>query len=242
MARPYQRLSQIYDEGWGYFAEAYFGLVKELFADRYCFDRRVLDVACGTGTLALRLARQGFSVLGVDKSPEMLAVAKAKVEPGLLLSFEIQDMKEFNVKGVFDLALCTFDSINYLLSEEEVARYLAKISHSLKLNGFFVFDSVTEALCRNKHHAGKLREFSEIRFLQELSYDPKKRIATTRFIFEDGEEEMHLQKPYGLKELVPLLHEAGFVICDKFSTLDGKPYRNGSERLVCITRKKGSLL
>jgi len=242
MASPYQTLSQIYDEGWSYFARSYFGLVKELFAESYSFGRRVLDVACGTGTLALKLARQEFSVLGVDKSPEMIAVARPTVEPGLLLSFEIQDMRQLNVKGVFDLALCTFDSINYLLSEEEVARYLTKISYALKVNGFFVFDSVTENSFKNKHRKSQFREFGEIRFLQELSYDTKKRIATTRFIFEDGDEEIHLQKPYGLKELVPLLHEAGFVICDKFSTSNGKPYRNRSERLVCITRKKESLL
>lgn len=242
MASPYQRLSQIYDEGWSYFADSYFGLVKELFVDDYSFDRRVLDVACGTGTLALKLARQGFSVVGIDKSPEMIAVAKAKVESGLLLSFEIQDMRQLKVEGVFDLALCTFDSINYLLPEEEVARYLAKISHLLKLNGFFVFDSVTETSFRNKHREGQFREFGKTRFVQELSYDSKKRIATTRFIFEDGDEEIHLQKPYGLKELVPLLRNAGFVICDKFSTSDGKSYRKRSERLVCITRKKESLL
>jgi len=242
MASPYQRLSQIYDEGWSYFARSYFGLVKELFEDDYSFDRRVLDVACGTGTLALKLARQGFSVLGIDKSPEMIAVAnKAKVEPGLLISFEIQDMRQLNVKGTFDLALCTFDSINYLLSEEDLARYLTKISYALKVNGFFVFDSVTETLCKNKHCGGRFREFGEIRLRQKLSYDSKKRIATTRFIFGDGDQEVHLQKPYGLKELVPLLHEAGFVICDKFSSVKGEPYRNGNERLVCITRKKESL-
>jgi len=240
MASPYQRLSQIYDEGWSYFARSYFGLVKELFADSYSFDRRVLDVACGTGILALKLAQQGFSVVGIDSSPQMIALAQAKVEPGLSLFFEVQDMKELNAKEPFDLIFCTFDSINYLLSESDIADFLARVNSALKLSGFFMFDSVTEVLC-NKHYGERSRKVGGVRFLEKSSYYPRRKIAITTFQFEDGSEEIHLQKPYGLRELAPLLRNSGFVICDKFSSPEGELYRPGSERLVCITRKKGRL-
>jgi len=80
-----------------------------------------------------------------------------------------------------------------------------------------------------------------VRFLEKSSYYPRRKIAITTFQFEDGSEEIHLQKPYGLRELAPLLRNSGFVICDKFSSPEGALYRPGSERLVCITRKKGRL-
>jgi len=241
MLNPYQRLSQIYDEGWSFFADSYSGLVRELFSGGCFHHCRALDIACGTGTLALKLARQGFSVVGVDSSPEMIAVAQAKVEPELSLCFEVQNMEELDVKGPFDLILCTFDSLNYLLSEKDVAQFLDRVSSVLKLSGFFMFDSVTEAMYRNKHYKERSWELGGTRFLQKLSYNSRRKIAITRFQFEDGEEEIHLQKPYGLRELIPLLHNAGFVICDKFSGLKGESYQPGSERLIYITRKKGNL-
>ena len=238
MVSPYEKLSQIYDKGWGFFAESYFRLVKELFRESFFGHRRILDVACGTGVLALKLAQQGFFVVGLDSSPQMIALAQAKVNSGLSLFFEVQDMKELNVKEPFDLIFCTFDSINYLLSESDIAHFLARVNSALKLSGFFMFDSVTEVLC-NKHYGERSRKVGGVRFLEKSSYYPRRKIAITTFQFEDGSEEIHLQKPYGLRELSPLLRNTGFIICDKFSSPEGELYRPGSERLVCITRKKG---
>ena len=240
MVSPYEELSQIYDKGWGFFAESYFRLVKELFRESFFRHRRILDVACGTGILALKLAQQGFSVVGLDSSPQMIALAQAKVKPGLSLFFEVQDMKELNVKEPFDLVFCTFDSINYILSESDIAYFLASVNSALKSSGFFMFDSVTEVLC-NKHYGERSRKVGGVKFLERSSYYPRRKIAITTFQFEDGSEEIHLQKPYGLRELAPLLRNTGFIICDKFSSPEGELYRPGSERLVCITRKRGGL-
>lgn len=240
MASPYQELSQIYDKRWGFFANSYFRLVKELFRESFFRPRRILDVACGTGVLALKLAQEGFFVVGIDSSPEMISLAQAKVKPGLSLSFEVQDMKELKVEEPFDFIFCTFDSINYLLSESEIAHFLLRVNSALKWNGFFMFDSVTEVLC-NKHYGERWRKVGRVKFLEKFSYYPRRKIAITTFQFKDGSEEIHLQKPYGLRELAPLLCNSGFIICDKFSSPEGESYRPGSERLVCITRKKGCL-
>ncbi len=240
MVSPYEELSQIYDKGWGFFAESYFRLVKELFGESFLRHRRILDVACGTGVLALKLAQQGFFVVGLDSSTQMIALAQAKIDPGLSLFFEVQNMKELNVKEPFDLIFCTFDSINYLLSESDIAHFLARVNSALKLNGFFMFDSITEVLC-NKHYGERSRKVDGVTFLERSSYHPRRKIAITTFQFKDGSEEIHLQKPYGLRQLAPLLRNTGFVICDKFSSPEGESYRHGSERLVCITRKKECL-
>ncbi len=136
MASPYEELSQIYDKGWGFFGESYFRLVKELFRESFLKHRRILDVACGTGILALKLAQKGFSVVGIDSSPQMIALAQAKVKPGLSLSFKVQDMKELNIKDSFDLIFCTFDSINYLLSKSDISYFLARVNSALKSSGF----------------------------------------------------------------------------------------------------------
>ena len=80
------------------------------------YKRQVLDLACGTGNMAIRLAKRGYKVTGVDSSKDMLDVARDKAaREGLCLSFVQQDMRYLESEKQFDAAVCLFDSLNYLL-------------------------------------------------------------------------------------------------------------------------------
>ena len=109
------------------------------------------------------------------------------------------------------------NSVRYMIKDGGV---LARVNSALKLSGFFMFDSVTEVLC-NKHYGERSRKLGGVRFLEKSSYYPRRKIAITTFQFEDGSEEIHLQKPYGLRELAPLLYNSGFVIYNRFSSPEG---------------------
>ena len=73
---PYSRLAQHYDEGWGGFAESSFGFVQSSLVQYGIELGRILELACGTGILARRLAECGYHVHGVDRSAEMISIAR----------------------------------------------------------------------------------------------------------------------------------------------------------------------
>lgn len=233
----YERLSRIYDLDWGNFAVQYVNLINQLLNERDISRARILDLACGTGTLAIELAKHGHVVTGIDISPQMIARAKSKCSGLSHISFDVQDMTQFHVEDKFDLITCTFDSINYLLNENAVKAMFSRVVSVLRESGLFIFDSNTDRLYINRHRGMHQRKLGEESFIQKLNYDGTKKEATTLFEFSDGEVELHRQRSYDLTELEPILSESGFKILNLFSGFDKKPYDSESERLICMAIK-----
>ena len=103
-------------------------------------SERLLDIACGTGNHATGLARMGWAVLGVDRSPEMLQIAEAKAE-GLPVRFMQRDMQDLEIpESGFDAAICLFDSIGYAVTNEAIARTLAGIRRNVRPDGLFLVE------------------------------------------------------------------------------------------------------
>jgi SAM-dependent methyltransferase len=101
----------------------------------------ILDVACGTGQIAVRLAQKGYEVTGVDLSDDMLLIAREKAEQaGLSISLFQQNMTELEVGKSFDCISIFCDSLNYLQSEQEVQQTFSAVFQHLKQGGLFLFD------------------------------------------------------------------------------------------------------
>lgn len=100
--------------------------------------KRLLDLACGTGTFSSIFAEKGFDVTGVDLSEEMLTIAdnkyqgKVKLVKGNMCSFQ------FTKK--YDYCLCSLDSINHITDYEDVVKCFDCVYNSLNSKGLFVFD------------------------------------------------------------------------------------------------------
>ncbi|MDR4889016.1 class I SAM-dependent methyltransferase [Fredinandcohnia sp. QZ13] len=102
---------------------------------------RVLDIGCGTGEIAIRLAQEGFEVVGVDLSEDMLTVANHKaMEAGVKVEFYQQNMLDISGFEPFDLIVIFCDSLNYLQTEIEVQKTFANTFQLLKEDGLFLFD------------------------------------------------------------------------------------------------------
>lgn len=234
--RIYERLSQFYDSGWCGFAERYVNLVVQLLGEHGITQARVLDLACGTGILAISLASQGHIVRGMDISPAMVALAKSKSVGIPNVSFEVQDMIEFAVPGKFDLITCTFDSLNYVLNGDGIRAMFSRVARSLTKSGLFVFDSNTSQHYTNVGKGSRKIELGGHSLVHTWSYDSMKKEATIVFEFADGSREIHRQRPYDLSQLTPILADVGLRAVQAWSDFDRNPYSAQSPRLFCVAQ------
>lgn len=98
----------------------------------------LLDLACGTGSLAVELAGLGYEVIGADASPDMLAVAAGKAQGRILLL--CQPMTALDLYGTVDYTVCALDSLNHLPDEEALGNTFAGVSLFTNPGGLFLFD------------------------------------------------------------------------------------------------------
>lgn len=104
--------------------------------------RKVLDLGCGTGNHALRLAAKGYEVVGVDRSSSMLHVAEQKVreKKGISLRLYQSDIRHLDLGETFDVVLMMFAVLGYQLENPDILNALQVTHKHLRPNGLLVFD------------------------------------------------------------------------------------------------------
>lgn len=143
-------------EGYGALARVYDKLNAEIdyaaWADfiEACFLRYlpkkpdlVLDLACGTGSMTLQLADRGYDMIGVDGSAEMLSEAYSRADGKRDVLWLLQDMRSFELYGTVGAVTCCLDSLNYLLTPEDLQKTFCNVHTYLDPNGLFLFDMNT---------------------------------------------------------------------------------------------------
>ena len=101
----------------------------------------VLDLACGSGSLSLELAERGCEVICVDMSADMLAVAREKAaEEGQDILFLCQDMRQLDLYGTVDTAVCMLDSLSHILHTEDLREIFRRLGLFIAPDGLLLFD------------------------------------------------------------------------------------------------------
>ena len=195
---------------------------------------RSIDLTCGTGSTLLELHLMGQQVSGADGSAAMLQVARERLAAvGAEIPLFHRDLRQLAGLGPFDAAFCLYDSLNYLLTPEDLDLALGEISSILLPASFFIFDICTEK--------NSLRHFSDVRdeergpgfsYRRHSFYDRERRLQFNRFhIRFDGREteleECHVQRIYPVDEVVARIEASPFELCGAF---DGFTFARGSER------------
>ena len=236
---PYVRLSEVYDEGWGDFASDCAAFARDLIERHRLVPATILELACGTGTLAIELASDGHRVHGSDLSASMIARARTKAAGVPGLSFDIQDMADAAFLMTFDLALCEYDAINYLLTPQRIAGFFSTVSRALRPGGLLHFDFNRPLLYETFNNRTYERNMTDGVLVQKAAYDRASRLATTTFHFPNGEIEVHRQRAYELEDLERGMHDAGIEVVDLFGGFDRSPWTESTPRAICVCRKRG---
>ena len=123
MNESYTSFAQVYDmfmDNVDY--SAWSKYLIQLLKEYQVEDGLVLDLGCGTGNMTELLAKEGYDMIGVDNSEDMLEIASEKrAESGLNILYLLQDMREFELYGTVKAVVSICDSINYILEEDDVA-------------------------------------------------------------------------------------------------------------------------
>jgi SAM-dependent methyltransferase len=252
IARIYDKLNaDISYKKWADFVEASF--------DKYLGARPelVLDLACGTGSMALEMASRGYDMIGVDGSEDMLNVAyERSFGKGIL--YLCQDMRSFELYGTVGAVLCCLDSINYLLSEEDVKRTFSLVHNYLDPDGLFLFDMNTPFKFENIYSDNAYILEDEMIYEGEdkpsavfcgwqNQYDKESGVCDFYLsVFsedEDGkyyrEDEHQRERCYTLEAVKRLLSESGLELVGCFADFDFNAPADTTERwyFAAIARK-----
>ena len=246
--RAYSSFAQFYDEltaNVEYAARAEY--ILEIFKKLGHPMGLTLDLACGTGSLTIELAKRGVDIYGVDASQEMLTQALDKAyDEGISLLFLCQKMQEIDLYGTIDTCICTLDSINHLTNPADVQRTLDRVSLFLDPNGYFLFDVNTpykhkEILAENTFVYDTEEVFCV--WQNEKLQDLTERI-TLDFFSKSGElyersTEIFEERAYTHDELCAMLDKAGLQIAALYGDMSFLPPAENEQRTVYVVKKKG---
>lgn len=103
--------------------------------------QRVVDIACGTGPHALRLAALGYQIFAIDLSRENVAyVAQQASRLSLPITAWVGDMGSFELPEAVDAAICLQNSQSYMLTNDDLFRHLRAVARALRPGGLYIFD------------------------------------------------------------------------------------------------------
>jgi SAM-dependent methyltransferase len=138
----YDPFAWLYNKHWGdRFALTALAVIDELVLPRLAPGAEVLDLCCGTGQMAQLLSERGYRITGIDGSENMLFYARENAPE---THFILSDARSFTADTTFDAAVCVFDSLNHVMSVNELGEVFMSVSSALKDNGVFLFDMVRE--------------------------------------------------------------------------------------------------
>jgi SAM-dependent methyltransferase len=180
----------------------------------------LLDVACGTGSLALQMARRGWNVWGVDGSALMIDAAAKKLHargvPARLLR---QDMRDMHIPEKVDLATCMFDSLNHLPGKGDLLKTFRGVAAAIRPGGYFVFDVNNERCFRRLWTRDGVVRHREFTLCFQNVYDRPRKIACSRvtLFMKQGDaylksEEVVCERYFPRAVVRDLLQRAGFVV------------------------------
>jgi len=102
----------------------------------------LLDVACGTGRMAIPLAAQGYQVTGVDIVPEMIARARQKgAAQGVSVEWVVADARTFQLQQQFPFMYMVENAFQFFLTREDQEALLARVREHLHPEGCFLFET-----------------------------------------------------------------------------------------------------
>ena len=208
----------------------------------------LLDLGCGTGTLAFLLEKSGYDIIGVDASEDMLMVAnEKKYEEESSAMFLCQRAEELDLFGTIDCAVSCLDTINHIDSLEKIEKAFSLISLFMNMNGIFIFDINTPF--KHKEILGNntfIYDMDDVYCAWQNTLDEENKktdIDLDFFIKNEDDEgyerysESFSEYVYDIDDIINIIKKCGFTLLEMSDDYSDKPVNETTERITFVVKK-----
>ncbi|MFU8860198.1 MAG: class I SAM-dependent DNA methyltransferase [Cyclonatronaceae bacterium] len=248
----YEALAYIYDEVMQDIDyEDWADYIDELIQEHHPDAVSVLELACGTGRLALSLDELDcYDITATDRSEAMLNVGRLRAEYlKSSIRWEIIDFFDIRLSETYDVVMTLFDSLNYILEDTRILDVFSQAYKVLNEGGLFIFDFTTPA--HSEKYAEKMNDQGvtpdNYRFVRRSYYLPAEKLHYNEFDIEKlstdhGEvleryREVHRQRAYKLTEMKQLIDKTEFELLAAYDDFDVSEATDSSSRITVVLRK-----
>ena len=212
--------------------------------------RETLELACGTGRHALELEKHGYEITAMDRSPDMLEIARRRAAKKNV-TFASGDMQHLQLPAKeWDAVICLFDSIGYLKTDEALNEALRGIWKRLRPDGLFLFEFWHAPAMLNRYSPVRVRRWktpkSEIVRISETALDRENGLAVVDYsVYElnnDGTystlRETHTNRYFSVEEIQSLVLAANFEPVKFFAGFNNtEPITDETWHVLAVARK-----
>lgn len=220
--------------------------INDIFKKYNIKPINILETACGTGQITVRLSKMGYKMTGVDISESMLSIAESKARmQRQKIKFLNQDMTQLDLNQKFDSILCMCDGINYIVEEQRLQNFFKTAFEKLNDHGIFIFD--ISSMYKLRNIIGNNTFYNEkdgICYVWDNEFDEVNDIVDMELVIfvPDGKlfkkiEENHIQKAYDIEYIKSQLINVGFEHVNVFSDFDFNEVSDLSDRIFFSVQK-----
>jgi SAM-dependent methyltransferase len=246
---PYEEFAKYYDVWLEEYTED-IGMYLEL-AERS--GGAVLLCMCGTGRLLIALAKDGFEVVGLDRSSAMLDHCTAKLElmeedVGDRVDIVQDDIRSFDLPDRFNLAIVPQNTFVHLLETEDQESALTNVRAHLNDGGILIVALENPRLLDTglRHRGTRTTSHGEIisRF-ESQEFDLPEQLVTVHHFYDISKQDRQVkrvtvsfvQRVIFLREATDLLKRCGFEVAEVYGDYTMSPFKRTSEKMILVARK-----
>lgn len=213
----------------------------------------LLDIACGTGRTAIRMAAQGYQVTGVDIVPEMIAQARQKAaERSVSIEWVLADARTFRLQKQFPFIYMLGNAFQFFLTREDQEALLARVREHVHPEGCFLFGTRNPSpqnLLEIHHPEGEKYTTSDggqLVITEAQHYDPMTQIQhytrLLKFLHPGGQHEQKMLRT-ALRYVFPqemeaLLYYNGFQIHSCYGSWQQEPLTATSRLMIYVCQRR----
>lgn len=243
----YVEFATLYDELMNDFDyENWSNYIEEIFNRNEVKPHKLLEMACGTGSLSYYLAKKRYDLVCFDLSSDMLSKAYEKLGKFKNVKLLKQDMINFNINQKFDSVISICDSINYIVDKNDLVKSFKNVYNHLNENGIFIFD--INSFYKLKEIIGNntfIEDREDVFYTWQNYYNEDTNICEFFLTFFKSDkndlyyrfDEEHTERAYKVDEIIECLNKAGFGNVNYYNGFTFDDVTETSERINFVVTK-----